>query len=851
VDDAHALAIPAELRALIRWVLWKWVKKPKKWDKPPIGPTGQPIDQTNPENWLSFEEARRLAREHGHGENEQEGGPGIALGGPENPLGLVGVDLDGCIDSEGRISQKALDVVHKLKSYTERTPSRAGLRVLLWAKKPGTKCKTKDWPGIEIYESDRYLTVTGQHLEGTPTTIEHRQPELDALYHEVFPTKPKSKPARAAGNAQSNGPLPPSDEELLEKARRARNGAQFAALFDAGDISGYPSDSEADLALMNMLAFWTRGDQERMRALFSRSALGQREKWQDRRDYQDATIDKALEGRTEFYDPQPRRRRTRPASSAGLPSGNGDAQAQAVASDDRPAVEISVRRDLALEATIKALASDLDLYCRGETLGVVVQEQGDIAKLPGGIELRQARGTARFVPLTQAVLGCRLTQIASFFRWHPDKHGELVTSDCHPPDWLISAVTEHRYWPGVRPLLSIAQCPYVAEDGSLPTPGFDAATGTIYLPSVEIPALPDRPTREDAAEAGNRLYKLVYQFPFEDGFSFSVWLSNLLTCIQRPLIAGPVPGHVYNGNVAGVGKGLLIDLIGTLAYGHPVGTRAYPLDPVEAEKVKLSIAMAAIPIVHFDNLPEGGFYGGGVMDSALTSRFAEGRILGQTRESGPVPLRPVWTVSGNNISPFKDAYRRWLPCNLVTTLENPHERKDLDAKDLLAVALDQRAKRLRDALIILKAHALEGRPTGDWGPLGSFEEWDRIVRGAIWFATKTKTDCLTTQRKSAAERPDLSQKAALLQGWLDADPGRKGMTAEEALAIAEYTGDDPRACPTLRAALLGISKNRSLPTSRDVGYKLRSMKATPLNHMRFEASEETRDGDRLWRVVAC
>lgn len=40
-----------------------------------------------------------------------------------------------------------------------------------------------------------------------------------------------------------------------------------------------------------------------MERIFSASALGKRDKWQTRPDYRERTIDKALEGRTEFYTP--------------------------------------------------------------------------------------------------------------------------------------------------------------------------------------------------------------------------------------------------------------------------------------------------------------------------------------------------------------------------------------------------------------------------------------------------------------------------------------------------------------------------------------------------------------------
>jgi hypothetical protein len=524
------------------------------------------------------------------------------------------------------------------------------------------------------------------------------------------------------------------------------------------------------------------------------------------------------------------------------PSKNGDGRAE---------IEISTRRDLALEETLKALAGDRELFCRGTSLGVVAREENDTAKLPGGVELRHARGSLRFVPIAPTVLGCRLTKLASFFRWVSDKAGESIAIDCHPPDWLIGAVSDHQYWPGVRHLLSIAECPYIRDDGSIVSPGFDASTGTLYRPSVTIPPLPDRPTTKDVQAALELLTGLVIQFPFETGFDRDVWLADLFTCIQRPMIAGPVPGFVYNGNAAGVGKGLLIDLVGLLVHGVPVGTRIYPIDPAEAAKVKLALALAAVPIVHFDNLAEGGFYGGGVMDSALTSTVTSDRILGQSRDSGNVPLRPAWHLSGNNISPVRDSGRRWLRCNLKTTLEKPYERDDIEEKHLRDSTLKCRAELLRTALIILKAHALADRPTGTtdgkpWAPLGSFEDWDHVVRGAVHFATGN--DCLHTQREGEKERPDRLNKAALLEGWLEVDPRGEGKTIEE---VIDAVRDNPTSYPTLRNALLSIGRDGKIPSSEKLRYKLRGMKNTPINRLRFETCGENRNGTSLWRVVAC
>ena len=107
-----------------------------------------------------------------------------------------------------------------------------------------------------------------------------------------------------SGQSVTTEPEPVSleDSELLEKAK---GDDKFSRLWD-GDTSIHGDDhSRSDLALCSKLAFWTGGDRQRIDALFRKSGL-MREKW-DRDDYRKRTIDKALSGQTDFYDPDSQR----------------------------------------------------------------------------------------------------------------------------------------------------------------------------------------------------------------------------------------------------------------------------------------------------------------------------------------------------------------------------------------------------------------------------------------------------------------------------------------------------------------------------------------------------------------
>lgn len=98
-----------------------------------------------------------------------------------------------------------------------------------------------------------------------------------------------------------------SDSELLDRIFYSARGYGIEALF-RGDISSYSSHSEADLALMSHLAYWTNGDANRMDRLFRQSGL-MREKWDERhgdQTYGEKTISRVLSD----FQPYVRKQRT-------------------------------------------------------------------------------------------------------------------------------------------------------------------------------------------------------------------------------------------------------------------------------------------------------------------------------------------------------------------------------------------------------------------------------------------------------------------------------------------------------------------------------------------------------------
>lgn len=291
-------AIPTRLKQADRWVVWKYVEEVDhdtgevSWNKPPQCANSPGLaSSTNPKTWASFASAAAAYSRGG-----LDGIGFVLSASPGSDERLVGVDLDKCRDPEtGTIDPWAADIVAKLDSYTEISPSARGLRIFLLGRLPTGRCKKGPY---ENYEHRRYFTVTGHRLPGTRETIECRQAELEAVHKSIFGDLDKEE-ATATRGAQT--PTDLNDQELVRRACESSSGAKFRRLWE-GDRSGFGSPSEADLALCNYLAFWTSGDESRMASLFAQSGLF-RSKWQ-REDYRTRTIAKAMHGRTQFYNPQ-------------------------------------------------------------------------------------------------------------------------------------------------------------------------------------------------------------------------------------------------------------------------------------------------------------------------------------------------------------------------------------------------------------------------------------------------------------------------------------------------------------------------------------------------------------------
>jgi len=281
--------IPQELKQLNRWVCWKLEERDGKPTKVPVNPkTGGRAMSNNPDTWGSFETALECHKKY----NLQ--GVGFMFNGD----GIVGVDIDGCRDPEtGTLTAEARDIIYTLESYTELSQSGTGIHIICKGRLPEGKRRHGK---VEMYETGRFFIMTGNVLDDGHTEIEERTAELAQVHAKYVADKPK-KTKKAAPQAE----ITLDDEEIINKASNAKNGYAFRELMAGRWEGNYSSQSEADLALCNLLAFYTK-DLGTIDRIFRRSGL-YRDKWDEARPdgtYGSITIMKAINDVTETYTPK-------------------------------------------------------------------------------------------------------------------------------------------------------------------------------------------------------------------------------------------------------------------------------------------------------------------------------------------------------------------------------------------------------------------------------------------------------------------------------------------------------------------------------------------------------------------
>ena len=295
--------IPDELKREKRWCLYKIIVRDGKNTKMPIMPNGKPAKSNDRKTWHSFDDCMdALCKNQGTG-------LGFFLGD-----GYIGIDIDKVSDEimeysmDFNAASMTADFLRGIYTYAEISPSKTGLHFIGKGKVPGER---KRYKNLEIYDRDRFFTITGNILKDKDRgKIVNINQELLPLYKTYMP--------RIDYGESKVGRINLSPSSLADKNRFSQDdilnilfnrryfnysGEELRQIYNGNYQNYFNSRSEADFFMLGRLLYYT-ADVEKSISLMENSGL-KRNKWYKRRgstDYIHYIADRAMNGISKFYD---------------------------------------------------------------------------------------------------------------------------------------------------------------------------------------------------------------------------------------------------------------------------------------------------------------------------------------------------------------------------------------------------------------------------------------------------------------------------------------------------------------------------------------------------------------------
>lgn len=168
--------LPEELKALNRWVVTGADSK-----APMIPLTHFRASTADPSTWGTFDDAF----------NSTVKGIGDYMGFVFNGDGIVGIDIDHCLDDQARPSQMATEILRRFRgTYCEASRSGNGVHILCRGKLPFAG-KNNHRLGVEAYQRGRFFILTG-NTPDPASPIRDMQDAIDWLLREYFPEETRA-----------------------------------------------------------------------------------------------------------------------------------------------------------------------------------------------------------------------------------------------------------------------------------------------------------------------------------------------------------------------------------------------------------------------------------------------------------------------------------------------------------------------------------------------------------------------------------------------------------------------------------------------------------------------------------
>lgn len=279
--------IPAEMKSIPNWCVYrtKLNEEKGKRDKYILSPLdGKWAKSNEPQRWTDFDTAMKYAKENGCE------GLSFVLDGK---TGITCIDLDKCIDADGKYNDVASKLTAELKgTFMEKSVSGNGVHIFLKddVLKNGKYKSTAITTGgeLEVYDTGHMISMTGDIISETNVLGKCPTSTTDFLRRTLgekpnFNSRPNYSSARSGYQAGN-------DREVVARIQKSKRGAEFDALYSGHGVTGNASID--DMKLANMLAFFTDGDKEQCMRIMRGASIYRPDKPDS---YYQHTIQKAVD----------------------------------------------------------------------------------------------------------------------------------------------------------------------------------------------------------------------------------------------------------------------------------------------------------------------------------------------------------------------------------------------------------------------------------------------------------------------------------------------------------------------------------------------------------------------------
>jgi hypothetical protein len=516
-----------------------------------------------------------------------------------------------------------------------------------------------------------------------------------------------------------------------------------------------------------------------------------------------------------------------------------DAGAGADFDFDTPATVAPVKWDVTKlpamldHAEAAMLAAGVPLYQMGGRLVHPVRTDADSSDAEN---VRRKAGSLTVQEVSALRLREYMVEHVPLYSVKTSRKGEKTRARFAAPMMLANHFLARQDRWRVPVLNGVIETPTLRRDGTLlDSDGYDPESGLLLdMGGMEYPAIPDKPTREDAESALALLQGPFKDFPFVrnakgESPSQSVMLSAVLTgVVRRTLHSAPI--HGTSAPTMGTGKTLAMDVVSLIVTGRLTTAMSQGASEEEDEKRLFSVLLQNDPILLIDNVKRP--IEGDALCTILTQASWQSRILGENRKVA-VPTNALFLASGNNLAFKGDMTTRALLCRMDARVERPETRRfDVDLKVQVPA---QRPQLVAAALTVLRAFVVAGRPGLDkLTPFGRFEDWSNLVRGAlVWLG---EPDPCRTRNFIAVDDPEHNDFAQLIAAIQENVPDDHSWTAGELMKVAQDCTDD-----VLSEAIAGVVPKA---TTKNLGMYLKRHQGKIIGSTRLDAKHDTRR--KLW-----